>query len=210
MVSIKKHDIKTKQLVRPDSEAFRRSHTKSFNDYLLKLLGSKNAAGEGRRRIERLIEASVELAQLQPQVNMDLVLDESADKGGRAYREALAILEESDQLEDILNGLLKRYKATQTISVLDGVEWVPDHPKQSDAYRECEVAMEIMDLFKNGSLASFRKCECGSYFFARSSITRFCSKKCRVAYWENSETRREQKRKKAKEYYHLHKSGKVR
>jgi hypothetical protein len=211
MVPTKKHDRTKKQFPRLSAEVRRRFHAKFLNRDLQELLDSKNAAGGGHRRVERLIEACVELAQLKPQVNFNLLFDQSADKGGRAYQEAAARFEECAQLADTINGLLKRYKAIQAIFDIDEFhEWVPDHPEESDAYTEGVVAMEIMNLFKNGDLARLRKCECGTYFFARSSITRFCSEECRVAYWENSENRKEQKRKRAKEYYHLHKSGKVR
>jgi hypothetical protein len=208
MVQIKKHDRTKKQPRRLSAEAMRRIHTLTINKHILKPLQSKNA--ERHRRIERLLGASVELAQLQAQVNFRLLFDPSADKGGRAYQEAAARFEEWDQLVDTINDLLKRYKATQAIIEINAsAEWMPDYPEDSDSYDEGLAAIEIMNLFKNGDLARLRKCECGTYFFARSSITRFCSEKCRVAYWENSEIRKEQKRKKAKEYYHLHKSGKV-
>jgi hypothetical protein len=73
---------------------------------------------------------------------------------------------------------------------------------------EAEAIVQIRDLDKMGVLAQVRKCACGEYFFVRfpnrDPEERFCSTKCRVEFWEKTKERKEQKRKKAKKYYDLH------
>jgi hypothetical protein len=148
---------------------------------------------------------------ISPQVNDDLFLDESADKNGRVYLENLAMAKECEQLADTINRSLRRYKAAQEIFFSAGIAivWMPDSPVGSDAHSEFSIVLQIMEHLESGQLAKLRKCECGRYFFVRSSIVRFCSEKCRIAYWENSEVRKDQKRKKAKEYYRLHKTKNI-
>jgi hypothetical protein len=71
---------------------------------------------------------------------------------------------------------------------------------------ESESVARIVELAKLGVLERIRKCDCGMYFFARFSRQRFHANECTVRFWEASPARKEQKRKKAKEYYYLHKN----
>lgn len=75
---------------------------------------------------------------------------------------------------------------------------------------EAEAVACAVDLARQGVLGKVRKCDCGKYFFARTREQRFHATSCREAFWENSEERKRQKRDKAKDYYKIHKSGKVR
>ena len=128
------------------------------------------------------------------------------------FLQGSARCDELRRIEREVNALLERYVAVRWI--LCGREgsariapWVPYPEGRSD---EFETVVLIMDLFESDSLSLIRNCECGAYFFARSSLSRFCSKGCRERFWENSEARKEQKRKNAREYYRLHKSTNVR
>jgi hypothetical protein len=68
----------------------------------------------------------------------------------------------------------------------------------------------VVELAKQGLVGKVRKCDCGKYFFARLPSQRFHGKECRVQFWEKSPERKARRREKAREYYNLHKSGKVR
>jgi hypothetical protein len=75
--------------------------------------------------------------------------------------------------------------------------------------KETTAIHQVIELAKQSLLNKVRKCDCGSYFFARLPAQRFHSKECRVRFWEASEGRKKRRREKAREYYSLHKSGKV-
>lgn len=63
----------------------------------------------------------------------------------------------------------------------------------------------VLRLAKANRLDRLQTCACGKWYFAKFSHQRFCSTECRVKFWESSDERKEQKRKKAREYYEFHK-----
>lgn len=67
----------------------------------------------------------------------------------------------------------------------------------------------VLGAVNDDLLHTLRNCVCGAYFVARSSASRFCSPKCRIDFWENSEERKAEKRKNAREYYSIHKNKNV-
>ena len=131
----------------------------------------------------------------------------------------------SDLLEDV-NLYLGNYKAVRTVFVRDGavgaywglphakwsLGWEPTWPEipKNAAKKNAAKNMQhrmihiVVDALEHGSIDKIGQCQCGTFFFARSSLARFCSVECRVAFWESSEQRKAQKRKKAREYYWLH------
>jgi hypothetical protein len=74
---------------------------------------------------------------------------------------------------------------------------------------EADCIERLIKLYEMGVLAQVRQCPCGKYFFVRfpnrERPVRFHSVKCRVKFWEKSETRIKQKREKAKVRYQNHK-----
>ncbi len=118
------------------------------------------------------------------------------------------------ELEESINRMLKRYRGYQVIGIRGvgaeiQVHWDQVGPISGQSASEWFMSYIIIDALQSGDLARLVKCGCGQYFFQRSSLSRFCSNKCRIGFWENSEVRKQQKRAKAREYYKLHKSGKV-
>jgi hypothetical protein len=122
-----------------------------------------------------------------------------------------------------INSRLAQHKAIRTVFASDrGIRTVWGLPfvKLSDALRkltpermtELEQSREYMmthiltDALEHGSLAKIGFCECGRFFFARFSLARFCSAKCRIAFWESLPERKAQKRENARKYYRLHKT----
>jgi hypothetical protein len=125
-------------------------------------------------------------------------------------------------LEDEINSRLKRYKAVRVVFMVGDqirASWdsrpVPlsslarltrEDYEELLRHQEFTMIHIVMDALENGLLPKIARCQCGTFFFARSSHSRFCSASCRVTYWENSETRKAQKRKKARQYYSIHRN----
>lgn len=83
--------------------------------------------------------------------------------------------------------------------------------KRAAAGYECNAAYALMRLAELNSLDSLRTCkQCGLWFFARFAHQQFCSKECRIKHNSSSDEWKEYKRNKAREYYQLHKTGRVR
>jgi hypothetical protein len=129
----------------------------------------------------------------------------------------------SDLIEAV-NLYLGNYKAVRTVFVRHGAvgaywglphaQWslgwkpeIPENVMKKNAAKNMQHRMIhiVVDALEHGSIEKIRQCQCEKFFFARSSLARFCSVGCRVAFWESSEQRKAQKRKKAREYYWLNK-----
>jgi hypothetical protein len=114
------------------------------------------------------------------------------------------------RLEREINRISSRYVGARRITcVFAGIVFAPW--ESVDRYRASEFHSVdcLLNLFELDVLSRVRICDCGRYFYARSTLSRFCCKSCRELFWENSEMRKNQKRKKAREYYWLHKNKNV-
>jgi hypothetical protein len=67
-----------------------------------------------------------------------------------------------------------------------------------------------LSLIESGWIWKVGPCRCGKIFFRRFMHQRFCSEKCRIAEFRNSDDARAKRNEYARKLYHLHKSGKVR
>lgn len=76
-------------------------------------------------------------------------------------------------------------------------------------YDDTDAVFHLARLAEQGLLDRLKRCRCGRWVFARFSHQRFCSSKCREQEFRSSDAWKEHRRKKAREYYELHKSGKV-
>jgi hypothetical protein len=76
-------------------------------------------------------------------------------------------------------------------------------------YGDVSAVFNLAQLAEMGLLVRIRKCICGKWLFARFSHQRFCGAQCREKEFRSSPEWKEYRRKKAREYYRLHKSGKV-
>jgi hypothetical protein len=77
--------------------------------------------------------------------------------------------------------------------------------------QECHAVRALMELAELGALQKLRNCkQCSVWFYARFEHQQFCAKNCQIKHNASSEQWKEYKRNKAREYYHLHKAGKVR
>lgn len=85
----------------------------------------------------------------------------------------------------------------------------PNHPDPSEGYDDVSAIADLAKLAERDLLGHLRECICGKWIWAKFSHQRFCSPKCREREFRSSEKWKEHRRQKAREYYRLHKSGKV-
>jgi hypothetical protein len=144
-----------------------------------------------------------------------MTLIQSLPKGARGEKKP----EGAGKIQTQLIGAFNKYELVRTCDYdTSSGDWIypfrPTHDFSGDWVRgEADSIERIVKLAEMGVLAQVRKCACGEYFFARfpnrDPKQRFHSSACREKFWEASPERRELKRKRAKEYYHLHATGKV-
>jgi hypothetical protein len=121
------------------------------------------------------------------------------------------------------NRILSRYKTCSLVGPADdfsdGTTAKPfsicfinvTSANRAAASYECNAAYALMRLAELNSLDSLRTCrQCGLWFFAKFAHQQFCRKECRIKHNSSSDEWKEYKRNKARQYYQLHKSGKVR
>lgn len=81
-------------------------------------------------------------------------------------------------------------------------------PPLAGEYTDNQAVFELTWLMPR-DVTRIRECSCGKWLFARFSHQRFCSAKCRERSFKSSPEWKAYRREKAREYYRLHKSGKV-
>jgi hypothetical protein len=112
-----------------------------------------------------------------------------------------------------LDSRLRRYKFYPRFFPLGrflSFEWIPIQPDRADRYGEVSAIADLAKLAEKDLLDHLRECHCGRWFWARFSHQRFCSAKCREKEFRSSPEWKEHRRKKAREYYRLHKTKNVR
>jgi hypothetical protein len=78
------------------------------------------------------------------------------------------------------------------------------------AVREMDAVQKLIDIADNGQFSALTVCvACEKWFFRKFSHQRFCSESCRMGNYRQSDSWKAYKRDKAREYYWLHKLGKV-
>jgi hypothetical protein len=124
-----------------------------------------------------------------------------------------------------INEFLQAFPAVRTVLLQDGkitTVWrrpsislasllnpTPELMQVLQKGKEHMMVHIVIDALEEGSLQKLGYCACGKYFFARFSLARFCSAKCRVGFWESSPERKAQKREQARKYYRLHKNPNI-
>jgi hypothetical protein len=117
-----------------------------------------------------------------------------------------------------LQVLLQEYKYYPMffpLGSITGSHWypVPRGNKYSHGwaveYDDSNAVFDLADLADAELLNRVKRCRCGRWIFAKFSHQRFCSVQCREKEFRSSPEWKEYRRKKAREYYRLHKSGKV-
>ena len=177
-------------------------------ELLIRWLSEKGPVGNSARELFRVTKC----------------LGQTLPKRGRPNADA-------ERLLDQINAQLERFEGVRSLFL--GTKGVVSHwgPKrhgrpamwlltarkelteeewaQYYADKDFAVVSLLMDTVERRLLWKIGQCGCGALFYARSSLSRFCSDECRIKYWEQSDERKAQKREKAKEYYWLHKNKNV-
>lgn len=90
------------------------------------------------------------------------------------------------------------------------LQWTPTKKKRNEElYDDSDAVFDLMELARQGLLERLKVCPCGRWIWARFSHQRFCSARCREKEFRSSPQWKEHRRRKTREYYRLHKSGKV-
>jgi hypothetical protein len=83
-------------------------------------------------------------------------------------------------------------------------------PPIAGEYTDNQAIYELTWLMANHDILRIRQCDCGRWLYARFRHQRFCSAKCRDKANKLTPKWREYRRKKAREYYWLHKNMNIR
>jgi hypothetical protein len=115
--------------------------------------------------------------------------------------------------------LLRRYKFSPLVLALGGLlipQWVPimgpdgrfkrHWPPIAPEYDDVQAVFELTWMTDGEGLRKIEECGCGKWFFIRFAHQKFCSARCRDKANKSSPQWKEYRRKKAREYYRLHKS----
>ena len=120
-------------------------------------------------------------------------------------------------------GLLRHYKFSPIIWNFGPAlinQWTPRTgpsgrftrrwPPVDGQYDDVQAVYELTWLTRGEGINRIRECGCGKWFFRRFAHQRFCSSKCRDKANKSSPEWQEHRRRKAREYYWLHKTKNVR
>jgi hypothetical protein len=164
------------------------------------------AKDRGRQRVREILEVFSHLQK-------GWTVDRSKDSV-RAYYTGQDHTKSIERLQK----LLQEYKYFPMFFPLGSISqshWfpVPRGNKYSHGwaidYDDSNAVLDMAQLADADLLNRLKKCICGRWMFARFSHQRFCSVKCREKEFRSSPEWKAYRRKKAREYYQLHKSGKV-
>jgi hypothetical protein len=200
-----------------DAEKQRRYHGEEDAADLITWLNSTEDV-EGRERIQRIIYTAMQIWSLghKPIFNKP---------SWRIYKNKSVI--ERLRLETELNDQLSYYQLVPSFLLLLGTEWhfwwraapgsklairnYGSRGKRIEDTKPGEVAAikALLQVLWSGNLVRVGRCKCKNVFFRKFTHQEFCSDRCRNKARESSEEWKEYRRKKAREYYRLHKSGKV-
>jgi hypothetical protein len=84
-----------------------------------------------------------------------------------------------------------------------------DRDKPGAQMAESGALKNLLELVESRFVWKIGACRCGKFFFRKFQHQRFCSEKCRIAEFRNSDEARQKRNEYARKLYHLHKSGKV-
>jgi hypothetical protein len=158
---------------------------------------------KGKGRIITLIRLILDLEGIVRE-HRDPTIDFRAQPFWRPPKQIISL---KKKLDRILSG----YKSSPDVmpAIRTGtLEWDLENAGRR-TNGEVQMAGWVIELSKSGFLNRVRLCRCGQWFFARRCDSFTCSAKCRNNEYENTEARIEKRRENARQYYWLHKSGKV-
>jgi len=117
-----------------------------------------------------------------------------------------------------ISRLLSKYKFAPLLKPVPGMticQWTPVSgprgkfkrrwPPQDNKYDDVEAIYDLVTL-PQGCIVRILECVCGKWFYRRFSHQRFCSGRCRDKAHKSTPESREYRRKKARDYYRLHKN----
>jgi hypothetical protein len=173
---------------------------------------------EGKQRIELIIYTAMQIWSLGHKPIFE-------KRNWRMYKNKSVI--ERLRLEAELNDQLSYYQLVPAFLLGLGGDWlfrwtaapgselaIRNSARSAKKVRDAvpgEVAAikALLEVLWSGNLVRIGRCKCKKVFFRKFMHQQFCSDRCRNKARESSPEWKEYRRKKAREYYRLHKSGKV-
>lgn len=89
--------------------------------------------------------------------------------------------------------------------VSDSAKAVEDDPRPGAQMLESAAIRMALELMQSGSIYRIVPCRCGKFFYKRFSHQKFCTSKCRLAEFRDSDESRKKRNEYARKLYHLHK-----
>jgi hypothetical protein len=165
----------------------------------------------GRRRIRHLLRNIRVLCS-----NWVVIRDEDDGSSALMYQ---GPHDEYAQAHNEVRRLLCRYKFSPLVAGLGGrviPQWMPVSvpggrfkgrwPPVAGKYDDVQAVFDLTWMSSGEGLRKIRECGCGRWFFVRFAHQKFCSARCRDKANKSAPQSKEYRRKKAREYYWLHKS----
>ena len=178
----------------------------------VELMNGDTLTGEGRTRIERIIQLIHGQKEYQT-----LIAGRIREQADSAITEAymLTLLDMSSQL----NRLLAKYAVIPQVQLLwpEPIHYflpadffsLPTESMKSISAKQAEVGavLTIVQLAQRHQLQVVKKCICGLYFLAGRVDQNYCSAKCRVKDHQSSDEFKAKRRKADRTRYQLHRDG---
>jgi hypothetical protein len=188
-------------------ESHVRSLVDQFNEHL--------PNGEGKERVRKILSGYQRLGEL--------IQDKSISEHEWIKRKPThPSVKEANRLVRELHRAVARYRLEPDLLIhlvgpgQVGPRWPPItyltarvHLASGRQAAESSAIDDLLRCIECGVLHKILTCSCGKLFFQRFSHQRFCSEECRSKSYQDSDQWREYRRRKAREYYQLHTSGKV-
>lgn len=80
-----------------------------------------------------------------------------------------------------------------------------DNPLPGEQIAESGAVKSALELIESGLVFRLKVCRCGKFFYQRFSHQKFCTSKCRLAEFRDSEESRKKRNDYARKLYQLHK-----
>jgi hypothetical protein len=97
----------------------------------------------------------------------------------------------------------------QTLIPSRDTEWRDEFDLPGGQMAEIGALLNVLDLIRAATILKVASCRCRQFYFRKFAHQRFCSTKCRLADFRDSDESRAKRNDYARKLYHLRKTGKV-
>jgi len=148
---------------------------------------------KARDHVERRLDRALRYYTMRPKIYI-------FGGGSKAFGPSLIV-----GWEPISGSKLYRHSKAHYVSPLD-VPWEgDDDPLLGTQMGESGAIKTALELMESGAIFQVELCRCGRFFYKRFSHQKFCTSKCRLAEFRESDESRRKRNEYARKLYHLHK-----